>query len=463
MKEKKIPASQRRGRIANLSIAGGEEKSKSFEGASVGVLLERKRDKTVKSTIENVRRILTCDERLRGKIRMNTFSHRVVVVGDLPWKRESETWTDADDSALRHFMEVEYGFSPGVQKIFDAFQVATSEASFHPVLEYLDGLKWDGTARIETLLIDFLGAADTEYTRIVTRKALCAAVARIFQPGIKFDHVVILSGPQGIGKSTFIKNLCGSDWYSDSLSGIGGKEAYELLQGKWILELPELHAVKRTEIETFKFFVTKDVDCFRKAYGRRTANYPRQCVFWGSTNSTEFLQDQTGNRRFWPIAVGVGKKKKDLWREEELLRDQVWAEAVKMWHDGEVIWADAKFAAIAEQVQEAHREISPQAGLIYEFLNTPIPERWGDRDIGEKLTYLDNSLLYTEKTRQRKKICALEIWVEYFRGDPRSLSWKKSKEIGDILRNLPNWQETKRIHFGDGYGRQRAFLRVAEK
>lgn len=255
----------------------------------------------IKSTRHNALLILENDPHLKGKIALNEFTGRPAVRGDLPWRPASFNthWQDRDDEALRHYLEHIYGIN-SAGKVSDALGTLLHRRRFHPVREYLHSLTWGGVPRLDTLLIDLLGAADTPYVRAVTRKALVAAVARVMRPGCKFDYVLVLVGPQGIGKSLLLKKL-GRDWFSDSLTTVLGKEAYEQLQGAWLLELGELAATRRAEAEAIKHFITKQEDIYRVAYGRQTSVFPRQCVFFGTTNATHFLKDATGNRRFWPV------------------------------------------------------------------------------------------------------------------------------------------------------------------
>ena len=187
------------------------------------------------------------------------------------------------------------------------------DRAYHPLRAYLAGLpEWDGSPRVDTLLIDYLGATDNAYIRAVTRKTLCAAAARVYSPGCKFDTILVLNGPQGIGKSTLIAKL-GGEWFSDSLqlSDTHDKTAAEKLQGYWILEIGELAGLRKAEVETLRSFLSRQNDIYRASFGRRATPHPRQCVFIGTTNAESgYLRDTTGNRRFWPVKVsGNGHKK----------------------------------------------------------------------------------------------------------------------------------------------------------
>lgn len=214
---------------------------------------------TINDTINNAYIIITCDSKLKGKYYYDEFRERPVVAGDLPWQnynsRNTDCRSDFDDSGLRQYLEKGYGLSSGI-KIKDAIDLAMQKNKRHPVKEYLDGLMWDGTARADSLFIDYLGAEDSEYTREVTRKALIGAVARIYAPGCKHDHMLVLVGPQGCRKSTTLARL-GGRWFSDSLYTVTGKDAYEQLQGYRIIEMSEMAATRKAELEQRLLFYSE--------------------------------------------------------------------------------------------------------------------------------------------------------------------------------------------------------------
>ncbi|MFZ5818228.1 MAG: VapE domain-containing protein, partial [Bacillota bacterium] len=418
----------------------------------------------------NIKLILQHDPNLKGKFALDDFAHRAVVAGPVPWRdlERGRYWGDHDDAGLRNYLAEVYEVKgPGV--IYDAFLEVLVQNAYHPVRDYLGSLAWDGVPRVDTLLVDYLGAADTRYTRAVTRKMLAAAVARVFAPGCKFDHVLVLVGPQGVGKSHLIKKL-GREWYSDSLNTMQGKEAYELLQGVWLMELGELAATRRAEIEVVKHFISKQEDQFRVAYGRHTSVFPRQCVFFGTTNEPVFLKDRTGNRRFWPVPVRKGPHPKSLWADlTDAAVDQVWAEALALWRAGETLYLDAELEAEALELQAMHAEESERAGMIQEYLETPLPENWDSMDIPERRQYIHGGDFgeTPRGTVRRDRVCAMEVWVELFNGDPRTLSPMTAREINDILRQVPGWKPyiggtQSRLYFGRHYGRQRAFVRAAD-
>jgi len=235
----------------------------------------------VEATRDNVVTILENDPLLKGKIALNEFTGRAMVRGAVPWDPQAEErpWRDADDAGLRWYLEKTYGIDH-VTKITDGWQRVVAKHRYHPVRDYLSSLTWDGTERADTLLIDYLGAEDSEYTRAVTRKALVGAVARVFEPGCKWDYVPALIGPQGIGKSTLIHRL-GGQWYSDSMPEISnkGRDSYEALLGVWIIEISELSATRKADVEAVKHFISKQTDRFRVAYGRHTQDFRASASF----------------------------------------------------------------------------------------------------------------------------------------------------------------------------------------
>lgn len=417
----------------------------------------------LRSTISNFSLIIENEPLLKGKIAYNEFSNRAVVIGQLPWRKKGNMgdWNDTDDSGLREFIEKYYVIS-STAKCADALALSFENHSFHPIKDYLESLTWDGVERVNTLFIDYLGAEDNSYVRTVARKIIVAAVARVFVPGIKFDNMPVLAGPQGMGKSTIIKKI-GQQWYSDSLTTVSGKEAYEQLQGVWILEMGEMMATKKADIEATKHFLSKTEDIYRVAYGRRTSRFPRQCIFIGTTNDREFLRDRTGNRRFWPIDVGIVPHKKSVFDDlNQYEIDQVWAEAVDLWRAGEKLYLTGEEEKEAKKQQEEHSEESAKAGLIEEYLNRLLPEDWYGLSIPEKRNFIQGTEFGESKegTLRRDKTCVMEIWVELFNGDPKQLTPMQSREINDILTGLNGWEKAKNpLSFGENYGRQRAYIR----
>jgi predicted P-loop ATPase len=309
---------------------------------------------------------------------------------------------------------------------------------------------------VETLLIDYLGAEDNAYTRAVTRKALAAAVARIYRPGCKFDYMLTIRGRQGLGKSALIAKL-GGEWFSDTFSTMQGKEAYEQVLGVWIMEVGELAGMRKAEAETIKLYISKQTDRFRPAYGRRLQEFPRQCIFIGTTNETQFLRDTTGNRRFWVVDT-PNNPPRDMWEEltPETVR-LVWAEAVEIYRKGEKLYLSRELEKVAREVQEMYEEENPKAGIVADYLDRLLPDGWDGLDIYTRRQWLETD---AKGTTRRETVCTLEIWAEALGGNPDKMDRYIAKEIRDIMAGLPEWrhQGNDRPSFGP-YGRQRYYKR----
>lgn len=415
----------------------------------------------IAQTITNVVIILRHDPKLAGAIALNEMDHNIVAKKNLPWRKVNGTsqWIDADDAALRFYLERVYSIN-SKDRIFDAVNVVATENKYHPVRDYLDGCTWDGVPRVETLLIDYLGAEDTPYTRAVTRKALVAAVARIYRPGCKFDYMLTLRGRQGLGKSALIGKL-GGEWFSDSFTTVQGKEAYEQVMGVWLMEVGELAGMRKAEAENIKLFISKQADRFRPAYGRRLQEFPRQCIFIGTTNEEQFLRDTTGNRRFWVVDT-PNTPARDMW--EELTPETVqaiWGEAVELYKKGEELFLPKELEKVAREVQETYEEENPRAGIVHDYLDRLLPEGWADMDLYARRQWLETD---SQGTVQRETVCTLEIWAEALNGSPDRLDRYAAKEIRDIMAHMPDWRhQGNRKTTIKPYGRQRHYERSAKQ
>lgn len=279
-------------------------------------------------------------------------------------------------------------------------------------------------------------------------------------PGVKYDTMPILAGPQGIGKSTLLRML-GGRWFSDSLSTFEGKEACEMLQGIWINEVGELNGLNRAETNAVKQFLSKVEDIFREPYGRRTGVYPRRCVFFGTTNESEFLKDKTGNRRFWPVDCGVNAPTKSVFKDLPEAVPQIWTEALMAWQLGERLYLTGEALKLAETEQETHSEQSSKEGVIREFVAREILPDWDKCSITQRRMYWQADFQKEEvKKVVREKVCAAEIWCECFGGDLRNMRRSDSIEINSILQNISGWNKSPRaIRFGAEYGVQKGFVR----
>lgn len=444
-----------------------EEAVRDFQDDNVDwqKTLEIDKQGKVKDTITNIATVIRYDGNLQNIV-YNEFKDTIDVIGELPWSQVKPGWNDSDLANAKVYFERVYGiWSPA--KFKDALlAVVSSERVYHPVKEYFAALTWDGVKRIDTLLIDYFGAEDTPYTRAVIRKTLVAAVARIFEPGKKFDCILVLNGPQGKGKSTFFAIL-GMQWFSDSLSiaDMRDKTAAEKLQGYWILEVSEMNGIKKMDVETVKSFVSRQDDKFRQAYGVNVESHPRSCIIVGSTNSESgFLRDVTGNRRFWPVHVpGTGKHRP--WELKDA--DQIWAEAIELYRGGEELFLKGKEAEEAYKMQQDAMESDDREGIVAEYLERLLPDNWNGMDIYQRRSFLGGGEFDTQDvtgTIKREKVCVMEIWCECFGKERQNIKKADSYEIEGILNKIGGWKRYDANSTGKTkvplYGVQKTFVRI---
>lgn len=422
------------------------------------------------SNSQNINLVLKNDGNVNALFAYNEFDTKRYLVRSAPWRAIStpEPMRDVDYSGIRNYLDTVYGIS-NVGKVDDALALVFDRNSYHPIRNYLNALpSWDGICRVDTLLHDYLGAENTIYTREVMRKALCAAVARVFKPGTKYDMTLVLVGQgtgsknQGTGKSTFIRKLARYKWFSDSFTTVQGKESFEQLQGAWLIEVAELAAYKKSEAEGVKQFMSKQFDKFRPAYSRTVEDFQRQCVFIATTNEDGFLRDSTGNRRFNPVDVYPHRAKKSVLFSEELDNevDQIWAEALHYYRQGEPLYLSIEANKYAEREQSGHLEADDRRGLIEEYLHTKLPKNWENKDLYErKLYFADDE---QEGTVERQYVCTAEIWCECLGMDRSSLNARSTRELNDVMRTIPGWEAKKSTRHFKGYGSQRCFERVKQ-
>ncbi len=413
-----------------------------------------------KATIDNVWIILEHDPLLKGKFALNRFAGRGEVLGALPWdaRTQRRLWDDNDNEGMYWYME-RYHHITGNGKIDGALSLHSTAHAFNEIQDYLQGLTWDRTPRLDTLFVDYLGAADTPYTRAVTRKAFTAAVARAMVPGSKYDNMVILAGPQGLGKSTLLDKMS-KGWFNDSIRTFEGKEASELLQGVWLVEIQELDAFRRTDVARIKQFLSLRVDRFRAAYGRHVKDLPRCCVFFGTTNTKDFLQDRTGNRRFWPVDVGVAPVTKGVWTDLPGEIDQLWAEAKVRWQLGEPLYLSGELEEAAKVKQEEHREVSAREGIIMDFLSRQVPEDWQSWPLDRRRMFWAGSVQGDIKLVDRDRVCALEVWCEALDGRQKDMRYSDTAEINSILEAATGWEKSTKTMRCGYCGVQRGFRKA---
>lgn len=430
-----------------------------------------KRDKmgNIARTLENLQLILTCDSQLET-IRYNLFSKQYEA-GKLPWKRQTEQWNDKDWANLFCYLEINYGFYSGCKIAFSASIPA--HRSYHPIRDFINEQAWDEKERLDTLLVDYLGAEDSPYTRAVTRKSVVAMVARAFSDvPVKFDYMPIICGPQGIGKSTLLSKLAiRPEWFTDSVSVADMrdvKKAGEKIQNKLLVEISELQGMPTTELESIKAFLSSSRDTFRKAYATDAEDYPRQCIIWGTTNSTNgYLRDTTGNRRFWPINVS-GHGTKHSWDLDKATVGQILAEAKYRLDQGEELYLSGDLAKAAETMQRDAMEKDDREGLVLQYLNTLLPENWEEMTVAERQNYIANPV---DGSVVRDRVSVIEISCECFCRDPKA---KLSRKEGDAIRAIMQAHSDEWVLHTDRngkpsaqmrkpYGKQRVYYRVLKK
>jgi len=347
-----------------------------------------------------IEKILEGDPNLAGMLAYDMMLGKIVVESP-PWgsdwitkKSAIRPWQDSDTIALVSYLDSTYEISgAGVKPVVeDTVRRISERYCFHPIQEYFYNLpEWDGTARLEELFINVLGAADTAITRIMTRKFMVAAVARIFDPGVKFDSMIILAGPGGIGKSMLGRKLAG-DYFCDSFSSFEGKDAMSLLVGKWIVEMPELDAMTKTKhLETVKAFLSRQGDYFRAAYGRYEKENWRSCVFWGTSNDKNVVPDDGGNRRFWiiPCSGSGGLRIESV---NETYVNALWAEAYAYYNLGEQLYLTNEEAVLLQEVQTSNLEIDEHlVATVRRMMITRVPENWFQKTSAERTMFWESS------------------------------------------------------------------------
>ena len=428
--------------------------------------LEYSKSGKLQCTIGNIILILENDPALRGHIVHDLFAGFDGVVGGLPWNKKATQWTDSDDANLRVWLETNYGLT-GKEKIADALTAVLTRHSYHPIRDYLNGLTWDGTPRLERLIIDYIGAEDTELNRVMTRKHFTAAVTRVFKPGCKYDYCLVMTGPEGAGKSTLL-NKMGGQWFNDSITTTEGKEGMDQLRRAWIIEMGELASIKRSDVESIKAYLSKRVDIYRAAYARRTAEHPRQCIFCGTTNEALFLKGDNGNRRFWVIAVDPTLRKYSAWQDAiDRDRDQLWAEAMHYYQQGEKLYLDDRLEAQAKQRQAEYNDDhdDPLADMLLNFLDTKLPADWETYDLNRRRAWWrDPDPLNADGTETRTRVSAVEFICERMGRDMADKEFKYlARKVSNLIKALPNWEKVSTTkHCQNLYGIQRGYRRIVE-
>ena len=388
------------------------------------VEIERNEKGKALATIDNYLRIFRNDPMLKDMFGFNELSQMPF---NMNFKRE---WRDSDDSRVLHYIETRYKFLK-FETFYAAVKIRFDETRFHPIRKMIDDVVWDGTPRMETALIDYLGAEDSAYSRFLSKMLFVAAVARVYDPGCKYDNMVIFVGDQGCGKSTFCERMAlDPEYFTDSVRGIGTKEGIEQLSGSWIVEWGEMSAMRRAkDAETLKLFISQRKDKCRKAWGRRVEEVPRMCVFIGTSNDEDgLLTDRTGNRRFFPIDVGVGKK--SLWSKN--INDefkQIYAEAKVLYKKGFDLTVPKSLLSEVATEQESKLVEDPREGII------------------------DNWIACQPEL---KYVCTKLVWDEALDLGDRPMTRQDSIDLGRIFKRNSRLKKSDRVTF-EKYGQQKTW------
>lgn len=420
----------------------------------------------LENSVYNLNLILNNDPDF-ANFAFNELANRIQITGPLPWERPEGNmfWRDADTAQLKSIIDIRYlPFSSRNHDV--AFTKAADDRHFHPVRDYLNSLpEWDGIERVEDLFIRYLQADDTPYVRAVTRKTFAAAVARVYVPGIKFDCVPVLDGDQGIGKSTIVKDLVTSEYYSETLSltDMDDKSGAEKLQGFWAVEIGELAGMKKADIEKVKAFLSTCDDKYRPSYGKVVESHPRQCIIIATVNGERgYLRDITGNRRFWIIKLHQ-KKQKKTWDFTPEYRAQFWAEAKEIWKSGEKLYLEGDLLEAAEEAQQSAMEVDERLGMIEEYLNAMLPDDWAEMDLFQRRNFLQGSefgMPEHKGVHRRTEVSNAEIWCECYGKSLQELKPTDSYSIAALMAQLPNWERTTSIKRQPIYGRQRLYKKT---
>lgn len=310
-----------------------KRKSKPLPSENVANLWERQllraKEGGLKKNVHNVALLLTSEAEWRGAIGWDAFAERIMLRRECPVGGPGP-WTDVHDvEATIWLQQCRWKLDVSPDTVAKAIPTVAQRLTYHPLRARLNSLAWDGTPRLDTWLTTYLGADDTPVHRAIATTWMLGAVARAFSPGCQVDAALVLEGLQGAGKSTALRVLS-LGFFTDELADIGSKDAAMQLHGAWIVELSELDALSRAEVTKVKSFITRRVERFRSPYGRHVAEHPRSCVFAGTTNQNDYLRDDSGNRRWLPVACGAVQL-------ESLRTDveQLWAEAVVRYRAGE--------------------------------------------------------------------------------------------------------------------------------
>jgi putative DNA primase/helicase len=372
--------------------------------------------------------------------------------GKPPWRRTAGTVTNNDRWEFTHYIEREYGLRAARAYVDSMVDTTASRNLVNPVRDYLAELVWDKKPRLETCLP---GVKPTAYTRLVARKVMVAAVARMFVPGCKWDHALVLVGPEGIGKTHWIERVARG--YSSSLGRIDNKDTLLVMQRSHIVVSDESHSLRKSEQDAQKEFLTRTSDVFRMPYDRETLAHPRHCVIWSTTNDETFLRRQEGNRRFLTVHCETPV---DFSTITEDYVDQLWAEAVYLYRAGETLYLDQPESTSAAAERERFVEEDALTGIVHEYLEQLVPANWWDLSPVARSQWLADraSGFVPVGTMKIDRVCSTQIWVEALGRRVGDHHRADLLDISNVLRKLPGWEPAKRVRL-PGYGPQLVYIR----
>lgn len=394
-------------------------------------------------SVSDLQRILLGDPNIARRLRYNALTDEIDAAPGLPWRHgRAGPLSDADAMGFCVYLCDVYGLKKvSKSTVWDILTRLQDLNSTQPMREYIDAQTWDGIARLDDFLIRHMGAEDSAYTRAVTRKTICAVVARQYRPGEKFDSVLTLIGEQGIGKSSIFRELLPQgQWFAEhppSLSG--GKDFFEWAHGNVICELSELSGMSNADIEHVKSLISTRSDRYRAAYGRAVIARPRQFVLIASSNQDRVLRDDTGNRRWWPVRCSAPPDPRKTLAAVRRESGQIWAEAAHYWRLGERLYLEMGTVEFAQSLAVQRSCLDDDAG------GTESLSAWLDMPIGEN-------------GERRTTVCGRTIFVEYMRAELRDYNQMQSRRIARMMQGAENWRPVPKVT--GRYGRQRGWVRV---
>ncbi|WP_160171349.1 virulence-associated E family protein [Kozakia baliensis] len=381
-------------------------------------MLERNERGEARATSANALIALQNAEELQGIVAIDEMEDAAMVMRALPDHEDDDAtfprlFSDVDVTRVQVWIQQNGIPTMTYDALYKVMMMEATRLSYHPVKEWLTSLRWDGVKRIDTLLPNIFMSHDTPYARDVGRKFLIAMVARVMNPGCKMDYMLILEGKQGVRKSTAC-NILGGPWFSDSLPDLrhGGKDVSQHIKGKWLIEVAEMSALDKSDANALKSFITRAVERYRPSYGRTDIKQPRQCVFVGTTNQSAYLRDETGARRFWPIEVGISGPI-DIERLT-MEREQLFAEALAAWENGEKYWPTTKEQEDTYATEQEKRQETDEWGSVV-------------------MAYLMD--------KQSSKIRILDIAEYALDIKPKDVGTTTSRRLASIMRKL-GWERT---------------------